>query len=258
MSWRLFVVAGWRSHRALFRWSRPSAFIPTVLGIPAVQLLWFVHLGRYIGTEPVSYYAVGNSVHGCAMAGLFAPSMSVQGERMAGTLTAVLASPAHRAIMFAGRIIPAVVIGSMTSAIMLGLAVGVAGVDITASALPLLAASVLVTAVSCSACGLVIGGIGLLTREATIIANLVLYTMLLLCGVNVPVSRLPAWLQPLCQVMPMSHGLEAARRSVVGRGGVLGPLALEALVGSGFVVLALVLLHVLERSSRRRATLDTA
>ncbi|MDR3082260.1 MAG: ABC transporter permease, partial [Streptomyces sp.] len=54
---RLLFVAGWRSHMALFSWMRPSAFVPTVLGVPLVQLLWFVHLGRYTGVHPASYYA---------------------------------------------------------------------------------------------------------------------------------------------------------------------------------------------------------
>ena len=59
------------------------------------------------GNPPVGFYAVGNAVHACAMAGLFAPAMTVSGERTGSTLNAVLATPANRAVMFAGRLVPA-------------------------------------------------------------------------------------------------------------------------------------------------------
>lgn len=253
---RLFFVAGWRSHLALFRWLRPSAFFPTIIGVPVVQLVWFVHLGRYVDTYPVAYYVVGNSLHACAMAGLFAPAMSIQGERFSGTLGAVLATPANRAVMFGGRIAPAVALGVCTSSVMLATGFALGWVHIPLTAIPELAAAILVTALSCSACGLVIGAIGLRTRDATFLANAFLYTMLLVSGVNIPADRLPTWLAGIGAVMPMSQGIEAARRALSGAGGVPSLLGWEALKAVLFVVLALAMLRVLEQASRAKATLD--
>jgi ABC-2 type transport system permease protein len=255
---RLFFVAGWRSHLALFRWMRPSAFLPTVIGVPAVQLIWFVHLGRYLGTQPVEYYAVGNALHACAMAGLFAPSMSVTGERFGGTLTSVLATPANRAVMFAGRVVPAVLIGCLTTTVMLALGHVVAGVTVPGGQVAPLLVALLATAVSCSAFGLIIGAVGLRTREATLIANLFLYLMLLLCGVNVPVSVLPGWLQGVGDLLPMGHGIEAARRSLSGAGGAGVLVGIELAKAVVYLAVAIVMLRVLERSSRQRAHLDEA
>ncbi|WP_405734839.1 ABC transporter permease [Streptomyces sp. NBC_01537] len=253
---RLFFVAGWRSHLALFRWLRPSAFLPTVLGVPIVQLIWFVHLGRYVGTYPVAYYVVGNALHACAVAGLYAPAMSIQGERFSGTLGAVLATPANRAVMFGGRIAPAVALGAFTSSVMLATGSALGWVRIPLSAVPELGAAVVVTALSCSACGLVIGAIGLWTRDATFLANATLYAMLLVCGVNIPADRMPAWLAGIGAVMPMSQGIEAARRALSGASGVSGLLGWESLKAVVLVVLALALLRILEQASRARATLD--
>ncbi|WP_411139215.1 ABC transporter permease [Streptomyces sp. C10] len=255
---RLFFVAGWRSHLALFRWLRPSAFIPTVLGVPVVQLLWFVHLGRYLGTYPTEYYVVGNALNACAMAGLFAPAMSIQGERLSSTLNAVLATPANRAMMFGGRIGPAVLTGALTSAVMLALGTALGWLRIPFATLPQLALAVLVTALSCSACGLLLGAIGLRTREATFLANVVLYSMLLLCGVNIPLSRLPDWLAAIGTMMPMSQGIEAARRALSQTGGVPGLLGWELLKAAVLVLMALAMLRVLEQISRARAALDDA
>jgi ABC-2 type transport system permease protein len=253
---RLFFVAGWRSHLALFRWLRPSAFIPTVLGVPAVQLLWFAHLGHYLGTHPVSYYVVGNALNACAVAGLYAPAMSIQGERFSGTLTAILATPANRAVMFAGRIAPAALIGASTSAFMLILGTVIGWVRIPANTVPALLLSVLVTALSGSTCGLVIGAVGLRTREATLLANVMLYLMLLLCGVNIPLDRLPDWLATIGTLMPTSHGIEAARRALSEQGAVGGLLGWELLKAAVLLLTALFLLHVLEQTSRREAALD--
>ncbi|MCX4745031.1 ABC transporter permease [Kitasatospora sp. NBC_01287] len=258
MTLRLFFVAGWRSHLALFRWLRPSAFIPTVLGVPVVQLIWFVHLGRYLGTYPTQYYVVGNALNACAMAGLFAPAMSVQGERVSGTLSAVLATPANRAVMFGGRIGPAVLMGALTSSVMLALGTALGWLHVPLGSLPRLALAVLVTAMSCSACGLLVGAIGLRTREPIFAASVVLYSMLLLCGVNIPLDRLPGWLAAIGEVMPMSQGIEAARDALAGSGGVVGLLGWELLKAAVLALAALLVLRVLERSSRERAALDDA
>lgn len=253
---RLFFVAGWRSHMALFRWMRPSAFLPTVIGVPTVQLIWFVYLGHYVGTHPVAYYAVGNALHACAIAGLFAPAMSIQGERFGGTLTAVLATPARRGVMFLGRVVPAVLIGFLTSVVILALGTVVAEVELPWVRIPQLAGAVLVTATSCSAFGLLIGAIGLRTREAILIANLTSYLMLLVGGVNVPLASLPNWLQAVGQLMPMTHGIQAARDVIAGTAGSGELILLELLKALVYLGIALVMLRTLEQSSRRHAVLD--
>ncbi|GAA1964923.1 ABC transporter permease [Kitasatospora viridis] len=258
MTARLFFVAGWRSHRALFHWLRPSAFIPTVLGIPVVQLVWFVHLGRYLGTHPTEYYVLGNALNACALAGLFAPAMSIQGERFSGTLSAVLATPANRAVMFGGRIVPAAVMGALTSAVMLLLGTALGWLHVPLGALPRLAVAVLVTALSCSACGMLIGAIGLRTREATFLANLVLYLLLLLSGVNIPLAALPGWLAAIGALLPTSQGIEAARRALAGGGGMAGPLGWELLKAGVLLLAALLVLRALERAGRAHAALDDA
>lgn len=253
---RIFFVAGWRTNLALFRWLTPSLIATTLIGVPACQLVWFVHLGRYLGTHPVEYYAVGNAVHACAMAGLFAPAMTVSGERTGLTLNTLLATPANRAVMFAGRVVPPLLMGAATTVVMLGLGTVVAGVNLPAGRLPLLVCTLLVTAASCSAFGLVLGAIALRTRDTLVLANLVLYVMLLLCGVNLPRSDLPSAMATAGGLLPLTHGIEAARRTLDGAGGTAGLLAAEVLKGALYMVVAVAVLRVLERQSRRQATLD--
>ena len=56
--------------------------------------------------------------------------------------------------------------------------------------------------------------LGLRWRETAVLSNFVLYFLLLFAGVNVPLDLLPGWLQSLSQVLPVTHGVEAAREIV--------------------------------------------
>jgi ABC-2 type transport system permease protein len=44
---RIFFVGGLISFRALFNWIKPSLYIPTMLGSPLFQIIFFTYLGRY-------------------------------------------------------------------------------------------------------------------------------------------------------------------------------------------------------------------
>ncbi|MEU6669812.1 ABC transporter permease [Streptomyces sp. NPDC046727] len=255
---RILFLAGFRSYRALFRWLTPSAFIPTLIGVPLVQLVWFAYLGDYLGTRPISYYVVGNAIVSCAVAGLFAPAMSVSGERLGGSLPALLATPANRVLVFTGRLIPAVLTGFLTTVFLF--VVGVLFTDLrvpSGSVLPLVLV-LLATSTSCGAFGLVIGAIGLRTRQAPLIGNLTLNLMLLLCGVNIPLTVLPPVLQVLGKAMPMTYGIEAARRVLAGDGQIGHLVSLELLKALGYLAVALVALRYLEISGKRHAHLDLA
>ena len=47
---RVFFVGGLISYRALFNWIRPEIYIPTMLGAPLFQIVFFTYLGRYAKT----------------------------------------------------------------------------------------------------------------------------------------------------------------------------------------------------------------
>ena len=65
---------------------------------------------------------------------------------------------------------------------------------------------------------MLIGSIGLRARDVFFAANLVYFLMLLVCGVNIAEDDLPGWLQAIGDVVPLTHGIEAARRGRRRRG----------------------------------------
>ena len=83
--------------------------------------------------------------------------------------------------------------------------------------------------------------------------------VLVLCGVNVPLADLPQWAQNLSQVLPLTHGVEAARDAVNGASlaDTAGLITTEALIGIAYFAFGMVLLRFFEHEGRRTASLET-
>jgi ABC-2 type transport system permease protein len=255
---RVFLVGGVLSYRALFNWMQPVVYVPTMLGGPFFQILFFAYIGRASGVESDAFFVVGNAVQVSAMAGIFGVAMTIGGERWTQTLSLVLVSPANRFALFLGRALPLIVNGFVLSCF--GFVVGLALLDfeLDPSVLPGLAACVLVTTASCSALGFIIGSLGLYAREIFVAANLAYIGLLLFCGVNVPLDELPAWMSTISQGLPLTHGIEAARLVAGGAtlGSVDGLILREALVGACYATAAYMLFRAFEAVGRRNASFD--
>ena len=256
---RVFFVGGAISYRALFNWIRPGIYVTTMLGSPLFQILFFTYLGRYAGGRGDDFFVVGNAVQVSAMAGIYGMVMGIANERQFGTLQPLLATPANRLAIFAGRALPFVANGLAVSVFGFVSAWVLLDFAPDPSVLPALALVVVVTVVSCTALGMLIGSIGLRARDVFFAANLVYFLLLLFCGVNVPVDALPDWMEAVGRVLPLTHGIEAAREVAAGAGlgDVGGALATEALVGAAYAVAAYALFRLFEAEGRRRASLET-
>ena len=255
---RTFFVGGVIAYRALFNWIRPSIYIPTMLGGPLFQILFFSYLGRFSGLRDDTFFVVGNAVQVCSMSSIYGATMTLANERYFGTLASLLATPANRAALFLGRTFPVIANGLFVS--VFGFAVGAVFLDfdLAASALPSLAVVVLITVVSCTGFGMLLGAIGLRMRDVFFVSNLAYFVMLLFCGVNVPLEELPGWMQAIGRSLPLTHGIAAAREIASGGSlaGVSGLVRAEALVGAIYAAGAYGLFRFFETSSRRSASLE--
>lgn len=255
---RLFWNGAWISYAALFNWARPSIYIPTLIGAPTFQILFFAAFGSYATGMDPAYFAIGNAVQVSAMSGIYGMTMAVSNERWFGTLHAILATPANRAALFGGRFIPFIANGLIVSVYGFAISWLFVGVRFDAATLGVMALALIVTVFSCSAIGAVQGSLSLRLRDGLFGANLLVFMFLLFCGVNIPVETLPDWMQAVSNVLPFTHGLAAIRQAIDGAGmdEVGGLIATEFLIGCVYAVLAFVLFRYFEVSSRRNATLD--
>jgi len=191
---RVFLVGGLISYRALFNWIRPSIYIPTLLGGPLFQLLFFTYLGRYATDEPDTFFVVGNAIQVSALSAVFGMSMAVANERWYGTLGPILASPGNRAAIFLGRGLPVLVNSAFISVFTFG--VGVALLDFRPGwdSVPALGVVVAASALGSTCLGMLLGAIGLRAKDFMFAANMANFLLLLFCGVNVPLDVLPGWM----------------------------------------------------------------
>ncbi|MFE0641271.1 ABC transporter permease [Streptomyces sp. NPDC058877] len=253
---RLVIVGGAMSYRALFNWTTPPMFIGTLLVGPLLQVFFFVFLGRELGVADDRFHLVGNAVLAASASCVYGGTMAIANERRYGTLGAVLLSPRRRVPLWLGRAVPYVLNGLFTSAFVLTAAVLLLGLPVPAGSVPALGLVLLVAAGGCSAFGLALGALGLRFRDVFLVSNVASSGLLLLTGAAVPQETLPQWMRIAGELLPLTHAADAARGLTGGdalEGRLLGA---ELAVGLGWGLLAVVLLAVFERGSRRRATLD--
>jgi ABC-2 type transport system permease protein len=183
----------------------------------------------------------------------------VGGERWTQTLGSILATPANRAALFLGRALPNIVNGVFVSAFGLIISSALLDYEPAAGAVPAIAFLVLLCTITCSAFGLAVGALGLRFRDVFMIANPAYFLMLLLCGVNVPLDRLPDWMATIGSGLPLTHGIAAARD--VAAGASLADVSTlvwkEATVGVAWAIVAYGMIRFFELEGRRRATLET-
>jgi ABC-2 type transport system permease protein len=256
---RVFFIGGLISYRALFNWIRPYMYIPTMLGSPLFQIVFFTYLGRYShagGGD--AFFIVGNAVQVCAMSCVYGMTMAVANERWFGTLGPLLASPANRVAVFLGRGVPVFANGLLVSAFGFGVGAVLLHFRPPVHSLPALVLVVCLTTVSCTTFGMVLGCIGLRSKDFFFAANLAYFLMLLFCGVNIPLSVLPGWMSAIGRCLPLTHGIMAARQIAAGGGlgEVSGLLWTELGIAVAYAAAGYMLFRLLETASRRSAVLD--
>src|SRR5215216_6154901 len=243
---RVFFIGGYLSYRALFNWMHWSYYIPTMLGAPIFQVLFFAYIGRYAQVRNDEFFVVGNAVQLSAMAGIYGMAMTVGGERWTQTLSPLMATPANRLPLFLGRSLPLIANGIITSAFAFGVGWLLLDVDIAASQLPALAVVIAASAFACTSLGLVVGALGLRVRDVFFLANFVVYSLVLFCGVNIPLESLPNWME------------EAAR--AIADGASLAEVAnlvwTELGIGAVYAAAAFALFKLFELEGRRRASFE--
>ena len=259
-SLRIFFVGGLLSYRALFGWLSPWILIPSFLIAPLFQILLFAYIGRAASLESDEFYVIGNALLYAAIPCLFAMGNTIAGERWQQTLPMILATPAGRVPLFLGRALPVIANGFLVAVFALTAGALMLGVDVPASAAAPLLLAVAVTAYSCTGLGLVNAALGLRVRETAVLGNVIFGLLMILCGVNVALDDLPGWMSSIGRALPLTHGIEAARRAADGEtvGAVGGALATEALIGTAYAIAGYGLLLFFERESRRHATLERA
>ncbi|MDO0925035.1 ABC transporter permease [Streptomyces sp. TG1A-8] len=230
------------------------------LGRMLAQVVFFTGLGGVLGQPGgVRFLALGNALMTCVV-DTMAVVATTSGERRAGTLSLLVASPADPFWVFAGRSLHWPVSGTATALVaLLGLG-PLFGVTWHPSQIPPVVLLTALTALGTYCVGLFLAAVVVsVPRLRNVVSNCAYLAMMAFCGVQVPVGFWPSGLEALARAVPLTHTLHALRAVADGRpaADVLHPALLALLAGASWLGAAALALHWLVAVPARRAgTLD--
>jgi ABC-2 type transport system permease protein len=165
-------------------------------------------------------------------------------ERRIGSLERLLLAPLRLPALLAGKLLGGMTFGLTVTLVVLvvSLAIfGTAGINWL-----ILLLALLLSATAFSALGAFVSVAVREIFEAQTLANFIRFPMMFLCGVFVPLASMPAWMQILARLLPLTYSVEALRTALLGGSWATALIDLGALMVFS-VVLFLLAVHTLAR-----------
>lgn len=222
-----------------------GAFVRREVALVANYRLWFlmravtfvftvvslVFLSRFIGAAANPHLQIyGGSYLAFGIVGLLLTELQhvgvsamadrVRAAQVAGTLEAQLATPAPTWMVVA--VAPVYELGAavVRAAVYLAGAVLVLGVRFPSANVGGALLAALLSLLAFGGLGLLAASVTMMARRSNPVAALLGAASLLLSGVVYPTSVLPPWLQTCGELLPLTHALEALRRTLLSGAGL--------------------------------------
>ena len=166
------------------------------------------------GASYFDYVAPGFIAMGVMMSGLTAVGAAIARERESGTLAGFLMCPISRTSIILGKTISQTTRNLLQGAITITIAILVFDVHIRGN--PILIGLILVLGtLSFLGLGIVATAIAKEQESAQFIIGLLQFPMMFLSGVLFPVEQMPALLQMVSKVLPLTYAVDALRRVMI-------------------------------------------
>lgn len=205
-------AAGFRLQALIFR--RSSDQVPILIAIPFFVLV-FMSVTRHANRPDLDSYAVlAPALAGIWMFALFLASEIIDGDRWAGVLDILVASPAGMLPVVLGRTVAVGVLGLISFAETWLFALVFFAVDIRIPHPGWFLAGLLATCLATVATSIVLAALFVLGRSAVLWQASLGYPFYVLGGILVPASLLPSWLQPVSNLVFLSWSADLLRASL--------------------------------------------
>ena len=237
------VAASYRVGVMMSLVSLVALTVPVYFIAEAIQPL----VGDAIASEGGQYFAfviAGLATFQIVNAAVAAIPTALATGLRTGTFEALLTTPARLPALLAGMLgYP--LLWSMARAIVLLTVAAALGAPFAPAGVALAPLIWLAIALAYVPFGLLASAFLVLTRTAGPIPAGVLTVSMFLGGVYYPTNVIPSWLQSVCDVVPLTYGLRALRRTMAGEAlsievgadlAILGVLACVLLLGSMLVL----------------------
>ncbi|GAH56432.1 unnamed protein product, partial [marine sediment metagenome] len=168
-----------------------------------------------------------------------------------------IGSPANRLAIFLGRAFFNILDGML--GVVIGFIVGgLIGLDLTSANLPGLAITILISSISTCGLGLMLGSISLTALNVMFVNNTIFFLILVFSGANLPLDKMPAWMQVVSKWLPLTRSIKSARLFVSGASltEVSLLLASEFAIGLAYALVGFIFFRWFEFQARKRGTLE--
>lgn len=206
-----------------------------VIALPCL-LLWLV-AWMFEGSEVLDQF-------GPLLLGLFplivmflVTSVATLRERTTGTLERLMASPIGRGDVIGGYALGFGLLAVVQGLVLTGVAVGLLGMDIAGPLWVVMLVAVL-DAVLGATLGLAASALARTEFQAVQLMPLFVFPQLITCGLFMPRDQMPAVLEAISRVLPLTYGVDALQRLAAGEG--FADVRGDVLVIAGFIVAAVV------------------
>lgn len=243
--------------------SYPLAFLLQFIGLFFTVFI-FYFLSELVGDSLAGQIATGDGRYfpfvlvGIAFSGYFGIGLSrfsnaLRTAQVTGTLEALLMTPTRLSTIIVGSAMYDYLFATLRVGVFL--AIGVAlGVRFAGANWAAVLVALVLALVSFASIGIMAAGFTIVFKRGNPIIWLVSNLISLLGGVYYPVSTLPAWLQPLARLLPITYALDVTRSALLDGAG-WGDLAPDLLALAAFCLLYPVSL-VIFRAAVRKARAD--
>lgn len=216
-----------------------------------LQCVFLVMIGRVLsGTAGAQYGFVGCAAFATSSITIVGVCDVTVEDVLSGTYHQIQRGVLRPSTVYLCRVLPYIVDGVIASVLALALAGPILGMTRSALDLAPLLPLYLLTSVTSAMMGLAIAGLASIRSADVLLGNFATYIVLAAAGVVTPAPRSLAWLSAIGEILPLDHGLAAARASLAGRPWA-GECVLECAVGFGWAALAISILQIRDGRARR-------
>jgi ABC-2 type transport system permease protein len=257
--WQVFktgVRASWAMYAVELT---PAVFWGSKIPRTVTQALFFVLIAKAAGGDDMARFAlIGNAVHAASFTAVIFMAIVIELEKWAGTLQHLIAAPTHWLPLMIGRSVATFGDALLGTVTVFAILFPILNPDIPLTQLMRSVPLMLLTVISASGLGWLLGAISLPIRWGLLISNTVGYIMMILCGINFPVSILPPAIQIISHGIPMTNGLLAVRAIIDGASysSVVNLIGMEVMIGLIYGLFAWMMFAYRLRSVRHGGTLD--
>ncbi len=237
----------------------PTIFFGMRIPRIVLQSLFFVFLAKAAGGDQLARFAlIGNSVQIAVFMVMLSMETVIEAEKWNDTFLYLIAAPSSWFPNMLGKSVSFYGDALIASTASFAALIPLLGIHISFVDLMRAVPIILVIFLSASALGWFIGAFSLPIRWGFMIANWLAYGMVILCGINFPVSALPPAVQTAGSLLPVTHGLLAARAVIDGANyaSVWPLVAKEGLVALVYAAAAWLTFGYRMRVTRQRGSFE--